>query len=100
MIEKESSFRLLAGYTPRPWAVLGGSVNIVEDHNNVSLVDYVGHNRNYGFTASLAPGQRFNLDVAYNYYDILQNSSVCFKDVPPGRGHLAGGCQCGILRRL
>ncbi|HKN16649.1 MAG TPA: hypothetical protein VJX47_06885 [Candidatus Sulfotelmatobacter sp.] len=81
---KESRYRVQASYTPRPWAVLGGSVNIVEDRNNAFLVDYRGHNRNYGFTASLAPPrQRFSLDLAYNYNDFLQNSLVCFQDVPP-----------------
>ena len=81
---KESRYRVQAGYTPLPWATVGGSVNIVEDHNNAFMVDYVGHNRNYGFTASLAPPrQHFSLDVAYNYSDFLQNSSVCFQDTPP-----------------
>jgi len=49
----------------------------------VNSLTHVGHNRNYGVTASLAPRERFSVDLAYNYTDYLQNSLVCFKDAPP-----------------
>ena len=80
---KESRYRFQTTYTPRPWAVLGGSINIVQDGNANSLTDYVGHNRNYGFTASLAPRERLGLDLAYNYNDVIQNALICFNDTPP-----------------
>jgi hypothetical protein len=80
---KESRYRFQASYNPRPWAVLGGSINILEDSNNYSLTNYVGHNRNYGFTASLSPRARFGLDLAYNYNDVIQNAMICFVDTPP-----------------
>ena len=80
---RESRYRFLAGYNPRPWAVLGGSINILEDANGYSFTNYVGHNRNYGLTASLAPRPRFSLDLAYNYNDVIQNATICFADTPP-----------------
>jgi hypothetical protein len=80
---KESRYRFQTTYTPRPWVTLGGSVNILEDSNGDALTNYVGHNRNYGFTASLAPRERFGLDVAYNYNDVIQNALICFSDTPP-----------------
>jgi len=80
---KESRYRFQAGYNPRPWAVLGASVNILEDANNYTLTNYVGHTRNYGATASLTPRARFSLDLAYNYNDVIQNSLICFADTPP-----------------
>jgi hypothetical protein len=80
---KESRYRLQTTYTPRPWAVLGGSINILQDANADSLTNYLGHNRNYGFTASLAPRERFGLDLAYNYNDVIQNALICFNDTPP-----------------
>jgi len=79
----ESRYRLQTSYTPRPWAVLGGSFNFLEDSNNVFLTNYSGHNRNYGFTASLTPRERFGVDLAYNYNDLLQNALICFNDTPP-----------------
>jgi hypothetical protein len=80
---KESRYRFQTSYTPRPWAVLGGSINILQDANADSLTNYVGHNRNYGFTASLTPRERFGLDLAYNYNDVIQNALICFNDTPP-----------------
>jgi hypothetical protein len=80
---KESRYRFQTGYTPRPWAVLGGSINILQDANEASLTNYVGHNRNYGFTASLAPSERFGVDLAYNYNNVIQNALICFNDTPP-----------------
>ena len=80
---KESRYRFQTSYNPRPWAVLGGSVNILEDGNADSLTNYVGHNRNYGVTASLTPRETFSLDLAYNYNDVIQNALICFSDTPP-----------------
>lgn len=80
---KESRYRFQAGYTPRPWAVLGGSINILQSANADSSTNYVGHNRNYGFTVSLSPRERFGLDLAYNYNDVIQNALICFNDTPP-----------------
>ncbi len=80
---KESRYRFQTTYTPRPWAVLGGSINILQDANADALTNYVGHNRNFGFTASLTPRERFGLDLAYNYNDVVQNALICFNDTPP-----------------
>ncbi len=80
---KESRYRFQTTYTPRPWAVLGGSINILEDSNGDSSTNYVGHNRNYGFTASLVPRERWGMDLAYNYNDVIQNALICFNDTPP-----------------
>jgi hypothetical protein len=80
---KESRYRFQGNYTPRPWAVLGGSVNALEDSNNDSLTLYQGHNRNYGFTATLSPRERLSFDLAYNYNDFMQNALICFNDTPP-----------------
>jgi hypothetical protein len=80
---KEARYRFQTNYTPRPWAVLGGSINILEDANANSLTNYVGHNRNYGLTASLTPREHVGVDLAYNYNDVIQNALICFDDTPP-----------------
>jgi len=80
---KESRYRFQGSYTPRPWAVLGGSVNVLETSDNVLLTNYEGHNRNYGFNASLSPRERYGFDLAYNYGDFQQNALICFNDTPP-----------------
>jgi hypothetical protein len=80
---KESRYRFQTTYTPRPWAVLGASINILQDANADVLTNYVGHNRNFGLTASLSPRERFGLDLAYNYNNVIQNALICFNDTPP-----------------
>ncbi len=80
---KEQRYRFQAGYNPVSWAVIGGSLNLVEDANAYSLTNYVGHNRNYGMSASFAPRSHLGLDLAYNYNDMIQNAYVCFADTPP-----------------
>ena len=79
----EGRYRIQANYTPKPWAVLGGSMNLLELSNNDALARFQGHNRNYGLSASLAQKERFGLDLAYNYNDFQQTAFICFNDTPP-----------------
>jgi hypothetical protein len=80
---KEARYRFQTTYTPRSWATLGGSINIRQDSNADAQTQYVGHNQNYGLTASLAPRERFGLDLAYNFNSVIQNAIICFSDTPP-----------------
>ncbi len=80
---KEARYRFQTTYTPRPWAILGGSINILQQSNADIQTQYVGHNQNYGLTASLAPRERFGLDLAYNFNSVIQNALICFNDTPP-----------------
>jgi hypothetical protein len=80
---KEARYRFQTTYTPRSWATLGGSVNILQQSNADAQTQYVGHNQNYGLTASLAPRERFGMDLAYNFNSVIQNALICFNDTPP-----------------
>jgi hypothetical protein len=77
---KEDRYRIQGNYTPKPWAVLGASINLWGASNGDALTDYRAHNRNYGFTANLTPRERFGFDFAYNYNDSRQNALICFND--------------------
>jgi hypothetical protein len=77
---KADRYRIQGNYTPKPWAVLGASVNLWDASNGNTLIDYHGHNRNYGFTANLNPREKLGFDFAYNYNDYAQNAFVCFND--------------------
>ncbi len=80
---RESRYRLSGNYTPRPWAVIGASLNTINNSNDDPSINYRGHNDNGGFNLSLNPRERYGLDLAYNYASYLQNSIVCFNDTPP-----------------
>jgi hypothetical protein len=77
---KEDRYRMLANYTPKKWAVVGGSINLWDGSNGNGMIDYRTHNRNYGLTTTLMPEGRFGFDFAYNYSDYLQNTFICFND--------------------
>ena len=77
---KEARYRFQGNYTPKPWAVIGASINLWEASNGDALTDYRAHNRNYGFSANLSPRERFGFDFAYNYNDTAQNAFICFND--------------------
>jgi hypothetical protein len=78
---KEARYRIQANYNPKPWAVIGTSVNLWEASNGDALTHYRGHNRNYGMNASLTPRARLGFDFAYNYEDYQQNALICFSDL-------------------
>jgi len=80
---KESRYRVVSSYTPRPWAVVGASANAITNSNDDVNINYRGHSYNYGFTTSLNPRPRYGLDLAYNYSDYMQNGLICFNDTPP-----------------
>jgi hypothetical protein len=80
---QEARYRFQTTYTPRSWATFGGSINILQQSNADAQTQYVGHNQNYGLTASLAPRERFGLDLAYNFNSVIQNALICFDDTPP-----------------
>ena len=77
---KEARYRIQGNYTPKPWFVLGAAINLWESSNGDSLTDYHGHSQNYGFNASIAPKERYGLDMAYNYSNYLQSAFICFND--------------------
>jgi hypothetical protein len=91
---KEARYRFQANYTPKPWAVLGGSVNLWETSNQDALTNYRGHSRNYGFTANLVPRERVGFDFAYNYNDYAQNALVCFNDSDTSLAVVANAGSC------
>ena len=91
---KENRYRAQANYTPKPWAVIGTSVNLWDASNDDALIAYRGHNRNYGLTASLNPRERFGVDLAYNYNDYLQNTFICFNDLDTTLSVVATAGSC------
>ena len=93
-LRKENRYRVHANYTPKPWAVLGTSINLWDGSNADALIDYRGHNRNYGFTASLNPRERFGIDLAYNYNDYQQNTFICFNNSDTTLAVVANAGSC------
>ncbi len=71
-------YKFRTSYKPKPWASLFGTLNIYEARNNVSQIDHLEHNRNYGFGVSIAPEEKWSLDFGYNYQGIFSQTNICF----------------------
>lgn len=65
-------------YTPAGWAQVDGSVSILESRDNVLDVQDKEHNRNYSFSTTLLPNERFAFDLSYTYSDIYTQALDCF----------------------
>jgi opacity protein-like surface antigen len=93
-VRKESRLRVQANYTPRPWAVLGVSMNVWEGSNGNALINFRGHNRSYGFTATLSPKERVSIETSYNYNDYQQNAFICFENSDTTLPVVSGAGSC------
>lgn len=73
-------------YSPASWATVEGAVNIKEYRQGAPGAGYLGHNRNYSFSTTLAPRDWFGIDLSYTYTNIKSDIEVCYvaTPVPPG----------------
>jgi hypothetical protein len=86
----EQRYRLNTIYQPKAWATLSFGLNLVEDSNGVTEIDYRGHNRYYTFSTTLMPRERFGLNLSYSFNDLSSGANICFVETPATAG--AGTC--------
>jgi opacity protein-like surface antigen len=80
----ERQFRVRANYTPRHWAVLGGSLNIRQESNHLATDGYDMHNYSGGVGIMLIPNDKYTFDLSYNYNNYLQSNFICPIGLVPG----------------
>jgi hypothetical protein len=73
---------LRSTYKPRTWLTFAGAVNILEERDNVQTVNYLAHNRDYSFGTSIAPAERWSLDLNYGYNDANSSVIQCYASTP------------------
>ena len=73
-------------YAPRSWLTVGANLIFQQSKNNTSGNAYNQHNYTTMINATITPGKRWGLDMAYNFDAIQQNTNICFAGtvVPPG----------------
>jgi hypothetical protein len=84
------NIRANVSYAPQPWLMLGGNFIYERATNNTSDINYKQHNYITMATATIMPGKRWGLDLAYNFDAIQQNMFLCFSDSAP----VAGSTPC------
>ena len=72
-------------YAPRPWLMLGGNFTFQQGQNTYADINYNQHKYVAMVNATITPGKRWGLDLAYNFDAIQQNIIECFAGtlVPP-----------------
>jgi hypothetical protein len=84
------SYAIHATYSPVKWASVDGAIVIDENRDNVDTVNNLEHNRMYSFTTMLAPDPQFAVSFGYNYWDIYEQTAICFNySVSPAGSSIA-----------
>jgi len=87
-------YKFRATYRPRNWMSFAGTLNVLENRNNVALIGNLQHHRNYGFSMALEPNDRLNFDMGYEYGNVFSRSNICFA---VGTGVPKGLTPCPVV---
>ncbi len=79
-------YRLRASYNPHPWLSVAGTINILEDRNNVQTVYHLAHDRDFSFAAMINPNETWGIDVNYAYQSIFSRTDFCYTSGAPVEG--------------
>jgi hypothetical protein len=72
------TYKIHAAYTPKPWALLDGAMEIHENRDNVLTVNNLEYDRTYSFAATLSLSRRLIITFGYNYWDAYTQAEICF----------------------
>jgi hypothetical protein len=84
------TYKVHANYRMKTWASIDGAIDIREDRDNVSQINYLDHLRTYSFGTVLMPKSSLTLNLGYNYTNIAKQSIFCFRETIPSPGIPAG----------
>ena len=87
-------YRLRSTYKPQGWLTLSGAVNIRESSDNVQTVNHLEHNRDFSAGASIAPSEKWSLDMNYGYDSVYSSTIECYTSTaaPPNAGTAPDVC--------
>ncbi|WP_263351911.1 hypothetical protein [Acidicapsa acidisoli] len=75
-------YRLRSTYKPQGWLTLSGAINIRESSDNVQTVNHLEHNRDFSVGASIAPSEKWSLDMNYGYDSVYSSTIECYASTP------------------
>jgi len=87
-------YRARATYQPHPWLTVSGAVNIYEARNNVETVNHLEHNRDYSFGTTIAPSEKWSLNLSYAYDSVYSTTIECYPSTPPPPGAVTAPPVC------
>ena len=97
---QSQEYRVRTKYQAANWMSLEGSVRIWEGRDNISEVNNLQHDRSYGVSALFQPGEKWALDVSYDYDDIYSQMLICYvsSGAPKGLAQCPG--VTGLVQQL
>ena len=93
-------YRVRTKYKPVNWMSVDGSVRIWEGRDNIAEVNNLQHDRAYGFSATFQPGEKWALEVGYDYDDVFSQVLICYTSstAPTGLAQCPG--VTGLVQQL
>ena len=67
---KLQHYRMRTTYNPHPWLSFAGTINILENSDNVQTVNHFAHNRDFSFSTVINPSEKWGIDLNYAYDSI------------------------------
>ena len=76
-------YRFRTTYKPHAWLTFSGTINIRESRDNVQTVNHLEHSRDFSFGTSIAPKERWSIDLNYGYDSVYSSTLECYPSTPP-----------------
>lgn len=97
---QSQEYRVRTKYQAAGWMSLEGSIRVWEGRDNISEVNNLQHDRSYGVSAMFQPGQKWALDLSYDYDDVYSQILICYvsSGAPKGLAQCPG--VTGLVQQL
>ena len=89
---------LRTSYKAKTWLNFSGTINILEDRDNIQTVNHLAHDRDFSFSTVIAPSEKWSIDLSYSYDDIFSTTLECYTVYSGRGGHPAGPRQYASKR--
>ena len=93
-------YRVRSVYKPVSWVNISGTVRIWEGRDNVTQINNLQHDRNYGISAMFQPNDKWAIDFSYDYNDVFSQIIVCYPGTPSPSGINKCASVAGLIEQL
>jgi hypothetical protein len=73
-----TEYRVRSTYQPSAKISVSGSMDLVENSNNVPEINNLQHSRLYGLAAIYEPNAKFSIEAGYDYSNIFSQILICY----------------------
>jgi hypothetical protein len=79
----QEHYQFRTNYKPNAWLAFSGTINDHEASDNVQTVNHVEHNRDFSFGATIAPDEKWSLDLNYGFDSVYSTTVECYTSSAP-----------------